>query len=588
MKSLICFYHGEIKKNKNKVYIDMKDLTKYHREYNIDSDCLYNYIKKKTSNIIKKIIDKSQDSKFVFKEINYLEIVRETLVYLIKDCYKKKYIIEKIFEKESPEKIEIKIKENIIKRNTKINLEYLIVELCKKNNIDYDIDRNLISRLKQNWLFNNRKIYNIYYKFFYEFKEFSLTKLKSYIFHKNNHSKNIKYLFMPFSYSEKNILKKLNKNIIESNNKEAMYIDAPYFDRKCDFLSNQWGYRENYVNSFGEFYNFRLFLKSKKNISLFNKIINNKFIKSFFSSFYLEDLSLNKLILDNLIMIRNTHMRKSIKYNIIFEEIIKAHNIDNLIVAKARWPFMKTVLLTAQKYNINTIFIPHGLYYDDPLWSKTFVKNILIDGKYFKKILIKRGENEDNIVDFGNLTLSLNKNRKVLRRKENKKIITFFSSTIYETHNYLIYEKVFKLMRDVIKKYNNAELYIKLHPRENLQEVKSFFQQKELDQVKFFSEEKSNKYLIINSDAIFCVISSVIIEILSCGIKPYLLNFCNTISYYNYDKKDYVVSINIHKFRQFLEKENIFNKSKINISDIDYFNINDISNMKEILKRIIK
>lgn len=281
-------------------------------------------------------------------------------------------------------------------------------------------------------------------------------------------------------------------------------------------------------------------------------------------------------------------MVESIKYSTIFENILENYNVKNLIVSKSRWNFMKTILLTAKKFNINTVFIPHGLYYDDPLWNQTHSKNILVDGKYFKDILLKRGENLNSLIDFGNLTLSINKDKEIFKEKTDIKIITYFSTVLNDIYDNEIYKQTFRFMINLVKKIDDAKLNIKLHPREDLNLVKSFFTTEEISKVNIYINESDNMRLIKNSDAIFCVNSSIIIEILLFGIKPFLLDFWNSDDIYGFKDDNYVIAISDNNVDDLFEKYDIFDDPKISIDKVKYFNINNINNMKNIFNEIIE
>ncbi len=287
-------------------------------------------------------------------------------------------------------------------------------------------------------------------------------------------------------FSDKNFRK--SDAILVTNSARVVKLTIPWAKRlrKCSFEviglsdSDKKLYTDEKIN----YTPFSLFIDKKLNeeIDFHEKRLKklwNKNKRDFVSIKY-KGVAINDLISDLFEFLFKIRFPELILHVTITERIIETKK-PKLIILYDCWNyFVKTVLNAARKNGVKTLFIQHGVLSDIPLFSKTNVDAMALYGEEMKRILVKRGNEGENMFLTGMIQLdyaaeAISHQKKYQNRvltklnlSKDKKTVTFFSQPLLEQELLPALYELFETM----KKMPDVQLIVKLHPAESPKQIK--------------------------------------------------------------------------------------------------------------------
>jgi hypothetical protein len=220
--------------------------------------------------------------------------------------------------------------------------------------------------------------------------------------------------------------------------------------------------------------------------------------------------------------------------------VLKAISPSTILVLDERNFRIESLGLLAERLNISTVNVQHGIIHDTPLWSEFPYSKFCVFGEAYKKILVKYGTEERKIEVTGDPRLDEPLKRKYPNREEilakllkekdisvsRDDVLILFAAQYSERRfsDALLY-KTLKPLLEAISPYGNVVLIIKLHPLGEGREEGYFEALKEVKGVKTILVRKYDLYELLSLvDLVALHTSTVGFEAIALGKKVFVIN----------------------------------------------------------------
>lgn len=438
----------------------------------------------------------------------------------------------------------VKIESNFDKLN-------IIKQICDQRKIKLQY-----STITANLQLSRKKMKKIIQKT--HFQKITKTKIeqrKKLYFKKFNHVPSIKnkILFVIPSSYRRNIFD-YNKGVSQRgeyllqpiidlmNNEDILGMDLDYtFRGDFDILS------ERLDDSLMRWFPLEFFLQSDINTSdflkNFSKIINDH---EFQNLFYFNEIFLWPDLEEFFNrMIFAPYLPFYLKVINSLERFFKENSPKAIFLPYETGPIALAIILAAKKFGIMTIGLQHGyIYQHNPMYSFSEFRSknnllgfiipdkILLFGNEAKKLLLKNGYPEENLVVLGNPNffdiekIDKTLSKKFLREKYNihkeKKVILFTTGKLQPFYsNHGIYDYDVKIWEHLLENFENNDDYfiiLKPHPQEkNIEIYNKLLSKYDSSNAKIIQENIME--LIYISSLVVSVFSSTMLDSL-CFKKP--------------------------------------------------------------------
>jgi hypothetical protein len=220
--------------------------------------------------------------------------------------------------------------------------------------------------------------------------------------------------------------------------------------------------------------------------------------------------------------------------------VLKAISPSTALVLDERNFRIESLGLLAERLNISTVNVQHGIIHDTPLWSRFPYSKFCVFGEAYKNILVKHGTEERKIEVTGDPRLDEPLKRKYPNREEtlakllkdkdisvSKDDVLILFAAQYSERRFsdtLLY-KTLKSLLEAISPYENVGLIIKLHPLGEGREEGYFEALKEVKGVKAILVRKFDLYELLSLvDLVALHTSTVGFEAIALGKKVFVIN----------------------------------------------------------------
>ena len=233
-----------------------------------------------------------------------------------------------------------------------------------------------------------------------------------------------------------------------------------------------------------------------------------------------------------------------VTYIELFSSMLAFELPDLVVTVDDRSRFGKVVIAVAKRREVKTLIVQHGALLNHPLFDKSKCTKFAAYGEQTKKILRKRGFKKEQIAVVGQAEdIPAEKAEKIrakictkLNISRKKPIIVFASQALPESVNYPSFEMFYTAAKD----FPEVQFIAKLHPDERKDLHMEFIRKFGLENVSVV-KELDTKELLIASDLVVNIYSTVGMEALSFGKLLVSLNVNLPASYFPTGNGAYIV-----------------------------------------------
>ena len=480
------------------------------------------------------LADPDLESAFTVNGIYYLRLIREELAYTFVDIIKRILVIEKIITVEKPSEIVVIEARAFSSESLAPSLGAVIKALAHKHAISVRIERHPLTKLISQLKF---LMAPLYFSFNSPLSKYRSHRAKS-IFRNKHHivfpstdNNQKKVIFLPYSYAERVHLEPIFTKLSTERNFVCIGIKYPIdFDERIHGTQLSHCLFDYYPR------NTAFAKKMKKDASLIWE--RNKHLLLESKALKVKGINIAALTEKILNIDVKYWLNDVINYYVAVSELIRTERPSCIIASKERELFMRTVLAAARKWNVPSVIIQHGIYYDSYLWDPMDATKLCVD-EVFKEILLKRGEDPAKIVVTGSpvydkTLVKLKENIFSIRERigliQSSKYVCFLTSILPEWSEP---NSRLALLVNLIKSVEkmNFDLLIRLHPRENKKELEALIANIKKpsnmeNRIRVISFEEADLFdVILASDVVVAVRTSALIVGLLAKKPAILISF---------------------------------------------------------------
>lgn len=576
----------EIKKSENYVIItDYENKIKLEN-YEIKSKIFADYLKKyenmyeKTNPFIKNLFDFiNKNGNLKYKNANLTQIKEEMIKYWLINIFEYIKVSEEIIKQEKPDEIIVVNKNSLIGKIIKLKIENTKIKLnCLSSNLFSILPK--LKKYSSKFLLNMR-FYNIPLINRKEFvKTHNQVKWKG----------NKRTLIAAFDNLYFSRLEPVIKEIEKQKELEQVLLTT-----NTDTQKKLKQHGLNFV-SFGDYLNKKeikeIFKDKKKFIKNWEFIKNNANNKIFFYN----GLNLFEILKEKLEYLFKTELIWWELYIKSLDNLFKKEKINVSVLVDDVIPPDRAIVFSAKNNNVKTLVIQPGGTADSS--GRGFVP-ILADkfaawGRISKDYLIERGADSKKIVITGNPAFSaLNKKYvdedfyKKIGLKKGKKTIVLTTQAFDDVFCEKEWTEITKKIVNILKKNENLQLIIKIHPRENSKIYESVIKETKAKGIVILKNNLEEA--ISMSDLQITISSTTILDGLLMDKLVGIANFFNRICAIPFAKSGAVINIkNVKQLEKILEKIPKINKKKTDKFLFDSIYKKDGKSKERIVKLIKK
>ncbi len=233
------------------------------------------------------------------------------------------------------------------------------------------------------------------------------------------------------------------------------------------------------------------------------------------------------------------------RYVELFDEMIEIEEPDIVITVDELSRFGRALIRVANSKGVKTLLVQHGALLDHPLFSSIEATKFAAYGEQTRKILLKRGAKKGQVEIVGQAEEIPKAKPDKIKAKicnelgisKDRQIITFASQALPESVNCRSFEIFYRATKSLPK----VQFVVKLHPDETENLHREFIRKLWLGNITI-AKNVSTKELLVASDAVVNIYSTVGMEALSFGKPLISINASLPESYFPKGNGAYIVS----------------------------------------------